>query len=379
MEMLDCPIEILEFIAEETMPEGFEGFALTCRTMYDATGKFCAKHNRLRQRYRYFDYDLPRSAYGHNWDSESNSEKDAKILCHTPLQLIRQIAEEPLIARYIIAAHLGGPCIPNSISVRQNQIDKVKSTPSFLSLLQSSPYLEATSLEPSFVYDTLLSRFSDGKAGLLLSLLLTLLLNLINISFPAHVFKYGFESMGQQLMDVVIERANDPNHPDASLSKLSSVVASSHFLGSFEPIGHRHLSHYLSIKSLHRHVYASDADTQKYCTLNSPVLHNSERHYSEGPTNNPGTLVLFGHYVSGPEITHMLSDIPQLKTLKICSLMRTRPYTTTGRSKRRHHGSHGVMNAIQDLLGDTLEELHFMCMDSEKEGGLLSKLCRSKN
>lgn len=126
MAMLSLPIEVLEYIAEEAIPEGFEGFSLSCKTLYASGQKFRKKHNRLRKRYRSFKYDRQRddsdednsnrdntaeakgeddSASNQDHGEEKETTEQETIICFSPLQLIHQISKEPLIARYIVRAN----------------------------------------------------------------------------------------------------------------------------------------------------------------------------------------------------------------------------------------------------------------------------------
>lgn len=97
MSLMGLPPELLCQIIRETIPIDYESFVLSCRTIYEIGREFLEKHNRLRRRFRRFQYD----------DS---------LQCS--LQLLWTIARDPIIAEYIQSANFLDDVSPEKLQLK---------------------------------------------------------------------------------------------------------------------------------------------------------------------------------------------------------------------------------------------------------------------
>jgi hypothetical protein len=224
MALLNLPTEILSRIIKETIPESFENLAVTCITAYNASQYFLPKHNKFRRRYRNF-------AYG------SAQELQDGRTCATSLQLIHGIAEEPVIARYIVSADFKNDQLPEEVETCRAQIQQITASPYVLQLLKNSSYLQSAGVDPSTVLHHLISQHKPaGTASLAATFLLTLLPNVTTLALPknweeSERLLYDAPTVEKplevrDLLDEIVERANDPSDSTAGLSKLTSILPS---------------------------------------------------------------------------------------------------------------------------------------------------------
>lgn len=252
MAILLLPTEILGRIIQETLPESFENFALTCKTIYHASAFLRQKHNQLRSRYRDFEYDLA-------------TDQDT---CTSSLQLITKIAEEPLIARYIVFANLKQESPPEDHEIAATHIRELNADSRVFALLEHSPYLQSAGVDARSVLDYMISHYTpeDDDPGLTAAFLLTLLPNVTELSLPQRWEMFGDGEVGRNpptspwkmsaILDAVVIRANDPSDSTAGLSKLNTLLPSTGWgyenrwtLSTFTP--------FLSIKSMRNFCAAS--------------------------------------------------------------------------------------------------------------------------
>lgn len=228
------PNELLVQIIKESIPEGFEGLALTCRRVYDATAGFRKRHNQLRRQYRYFDYG-DRYIYADKTRDDWNRHHESKY--PSSVDLLVKIAEEPLIARYIV--HANFECdglfdlnIPsNQPRPDENRNLIIRRYPDLLLLLESSTYLQRDGTSPTDFLKALVHSKEYHTEYIAAVFLLTLLPNVTDIRI-SQKWKY-IDATQDPEMDVILYRlveqialrANDPSEPMASLSRLKSVIA----------------------------------------------------------------------------------------------------------------------------------------------------------
>ncbi|KAL6716116.1 hypothetical protein ACLMJK_005682 [Lecanora helva] len=93
MALTKLPPELLESIIIHAVPEGFESLAVTCKRIHALCIPFFEHHNVLNSRFRHFVY------------GEGQFEEPFRTIV-TAGELIRRIAAEPVIARYIRSADL---------------------------------------------------------------------------------------------------------------------------------------------------------------------------------------------------------------------------------------------------------------------------------
>ncbi|CAG8949006.1 hypothetical protein HYFRA_00002134 [Hymenoscyphus fraxineus] len=351
----------LFFIAEHTMPEGFEGFSLTCKRIQEVAERFREKHNQLKRRYRNFQYNWPAQEYYNAFTNQFLEDGGAANLIYSPLHLIQRISEEPRIARYITSAKLAERGTHAVFEVRCRFIDRVRSTLTLLPLLQSSPYIKDASLDPLDFYEVLLSEYVTGsEAKLSIAFLLALLPNLINVQLDLggrHLPHNhpSAEPRRKQLLDVVIDRANDPSYPTAALSKLNTLVATKNrATGTVHHLTTAEVEPYLTIKSLRRYVLTTKPDVPPSCDFNCTTWFPSNRLSNERTTEGLETFAVMGFDTTVPELRYMLGQFPRLKTLKFC-------YSMSG------PGPAGGLETIE-ILSETLEELHFLDFNAENIG-----------
>lgn len=96
MSLPALPQELLLTIFELSLPYTFEDLALTCKSLYHAAAPLLEKHNRARKRYR-------------NW-------KFGPSTVGSVVELLCEIAVNPVVARYIVHADLGDESVPTDVS-----------------------------------------------------------------------------------------------------------------------------------------------------------------------------------------------------------------------------------------------------------------------
>ncbi|KAH8884419.1 hypothetical protein GQ53DRAFT_810949 [Thozetella sp. PMI_491] len=94
MDLQGLSAELLLMIFEFSSPYDFENFALTCKRFYAVAAPLVKHHNKLRRKYHRFSF-------------LSSSSPDDLSATQTVVELLAEIAEEPIIASYIVHADLG--------------------------------------------------------------------------------------------------------------------------------------------------------------------------------------------------------------------------------------------------------------------------------
>jgi hypothetical protein len=170
MSLITLPLEILGRIARETLPEGLQNFVLTCKAAYLASRRFIELHNTLKRRYNNFSYSIE--------DDPSGEE-----YCRSSWQLITRIAEEPLIAQYIVSADfrweqtlnaglltLGFPWeMPGDETGTPSGLYEpffkyIRESPEIRHLFEESSYLRKAAVEPSELLDYMIAEYKEGSA-----------------------------------------------------------------------------------------------------------------------------------------------------------------------------------------------------------------------
>jgi hypothetical protein len=170
------------------MPEGLQNFVLTCKATYFASGCFIELHNTLKRRYNNFSYSIE--------DDPSGEE-----YCRSSWQFIARIAEEPLIAQYIVSADfrweqdlnaglltLRFPCeIPGDQretpgGLYEPFFEYIRESPAIRHLLEESSYLRQAAVEPSQLLDYMIAEYKEGVGATISTcILLTLLPNVTTL------------------------------------------------------------------------------------------------------------------------------------------------------------------------------------------------------
>ncbi|KAH8597008.1 hypothetical protein B0O99DRAFT_98423 [Bisporella sp. PMI_857] len=342
MGLLNLPIEILHNIVEsfgETFPHDFESLATTCKDTYAASGKFLAKHNRLRKQYRRFEYvDLDNGPY--------EGEGEA-----TAARLLFHIAMDPQIAYYIEHADFkwDDAFDETMAALMAESGDKLKR------LLQESPYLQAAGQDPEEWYKEITEMDRDNyrykyHASVFL---LTLLPNVRELALPA-VWLLGFPNPDHPMetgpgapllavLDTIPLRANDPKVSGAALSHLEAIYPNERFayqqkcfLEIYQP--------FLAINSVRRffgggciareHGFRLEWFTPRYNVYSSNLTH----------------VELGCACIDATGLERFVSRIPALKSLRFSYEAKR-----CGRGRRWDAGA--VMAVVEKEAGGTLEDL----------------------
>ena len=109
MIVLDLPAELLHAVVKEAIPESFEALAITCRHFHEHCKPFLAKYNQLRRQFHNFRYRTSNQILNEQLPPSLHiGDKPPR----TSFELVQLIAEEPIIARYIVNADFWGDDIP---------------------------------------------------------------------------------------------------------------------------------------------------------------------------------------------------------------------------------------------------------------------------
>ena len=219
MHLLELPNELLTFIIQDTLPEGFESFLLTCKAVLVIGESFISRYNQLRKTYQHFKYLPP----PYRWVETPGTFVSS-------IQLLREIIHEPIIARYIQNAdfkyeQILDNCDPKLVEILCEDSDI---NAGLSRLLNESPYLRAAGENPAKWLDAILSGQGLRYAT---TFLLTLLPNVRKLATPANWKHLEAGSSPEspetpniwRVLDVIVKRANDDVTGSASLAKLKSL------------------------------------------------------------------------------------------------------------------------------------------------------------
>jgi len=256
MHLLNLPAEILQKVVGLTIPNDFENVAVSCRILHAASTPFVATHNQRRKRFRDFKYsvvtwidpNLPATDDEGRQESTGQPSQELNLIhggwddavtvatgiaVETVLDLLRHIAEEPAVARYIRSADFS-----TDVSTRVAQMDRdfghrrcaLGAGPSdakLSELVRASTYLHEAGVDTETWLEAMVKQSETMEKSLHLDVfLLTLLPDIVTLT-PTHQWKfYRSESASsdlQSVLDVIVRRANDVSLPDASLARLQVV------------------------------------------------------------------------------------------------------------------------------------------------------------
>ncbi|OHE94212.1 hypothetical protein CORC01_10550 [Colletotrichum orchidophilum] len=246
MALLNLPVELLQRIIAETIPDSIENVAITCSTLYRASQIYLEQHNKLRRRYRHFSYSkLSRTSPSdiraeEEWDI---CTKDTGLRIVNAVDFILAIIRNPLIPRYVETADLKASFGVRNFDPGDNSqgtgplFPRVRGEADIEVLrefLRTSPYLEQTGSNP----ETWMEGIQNDVVGHAEVFLLTLLTHVRELALPAawgeltlRPFKSGEEGEEEDehrsdrsviwpMLDHIVWRANEPGVKDAGLSKL---------------------------------------------------------------------------------------------------------------------------------------------------------------
>ncbi|KAH8645959.1 F-box domain protein, partial [Tricladium varicosporioides] len=170
--LTDLPTELLLKIIPHVLPEGFENFAITCRTLYELFTPFIEHHNRLRSQFQNFIY--------REW-----SRDPLLSPIRTAFDLIKRIAIEPIVARYIREANFYRDSFPPRARLRQVVPDVHDGGP-VVTLFAESAYLRQAGLDWKEYYALIKEdlKHNDDYSQEAAAFILTLLPNVKALTLP---------------------------------------------------------------------------------------------------------------------------------------------------------------------------------------------------
>lgn len=171
--LTSLPTELLDEIIPHTLPEGFEGLAMTCRRFYDLCTPFIELHNQRRKRFREFMYcRYPNKGLLSNFNAPA-------------VWLIQEIAHDPIVARYIRHADFTLDTWPPRPRAVEYLPDADLGGP-VVTMFAESPYLRTAGLEWRQYYGLIQEDLeSDDKYSQhAAAFLLTLLPNATSLKLP---------------------------------------------------------------------------------------------------------------------------------------------------------------------------------------------------
>lgn len=219
--LTSLPTELLEEIIPHTLPEGFEGLALTCRRFYNLCTPLIKRHNQLRTEFGEFMY-------------YACLNRDGLHYRHHPqaIYLIQEIADDPVVARYIRHADFIYDTWPPYPERVQHLPDPNLGGP-VVALFSESPYLREAGLDWRQYYAAIQedtredqdppNMYSQHAAAFLL----TLLPNVTSLKLPSHW--HPCEMADRLILATVRKAASRPGHPSSPLWDRPSLAQLTRF------------------------------------------------------------------------------------------------------------------------------------------------------
>ncbi|KAI2617479.1 F-box domain protein [Hypoxylon sp. NC1633] len=213
------PIELFNEIISLVLPEGFESLALTCKGIHKLCVPFIERHNLLRSHFRRFKY------------GKSSKDPLSSGIIRSAFDLLKRIAIEPLVARYIIYADFT-PLIPDP-----QLVPDVHDGGPFVSLFADSPYLEQAGLDWKEYYALIATDYNYPRRAIesATAFVLTLLPNVRTFKLPS-LWSTDDKTI-KLLLYVIALVAKRPNPPwiNRSLAQLTRFESLQHMF--IAPIG----------------------------------------------------------------------------------------------------------------------------------------------
>jgi hypothetical protein len=279
--------------------------------------------------------------------------------CTSSFELIARIAEDPIIARFIVKANLKEDCPPEDDEQADAHIQRALLSSNVLSLLENSPYVQRSGIDAARSLESMIAQYTpdDCNLGLTQTLLLSLLPNVTEMSLPKlwEVEGDGMsgspseESLRQlsDLLNDIVNGANNPAEPNAALSRLTTIHPSSawdynrnHYpwqLSTFAP--------FLCIKSL-KNFCAGDC--RATCVGGGHIIQDELYKFVAPENKNFGAglevVELVGACVDSTELRNFLSPMRNLRSFKL---------SFNGDEWEADE----IISVIEEEVGGTLEEL----------------------
>ncbi|PQE08994.1 f-box domain protein [Rutstroemia sp. NJR-2017a WRK4] len=204
MSLTGLPNELLHKIIPHTLPEGFEGLALTCKRFYALCTPFIETHNKLRSRFHNFTYF-----------DEFNDPRGA-VSIKTAWDLIIRIAIEPVVARYIRNADFRRDSIPVRTRPHPRRGEAV------MRLLGDSPHLEQAGLSWKAFHAEIEEKLEEKRySQSAAAFLLTLLPNVKKLTLPSY---WKADVTTSKLLYTIVVEATQPHQPPWNERSLAQVT-----------------------------------------------------------------------------------------------------------------------------------------------------------
>lgn len=238
MALLKLPNELLSTILDLSRPYALEDLVLTCKHIYSIARPLLARHNELRRKYRHFSF----SENGDYLPWSGGTDKPTRFVP----QLLLDIAQDPLIALYIIHADLGVRSFTQEYSRDQDddirialqQLDDKGNKNKLRKFIRESWFLEAIDADADQWLEHILEDVSgyDEPCDFGLVFLMSLLVNVESLILPGswssvnaepRLDRQGgvepYQYQVSQLMQLLVNLANDGTTREWPLKRLRKL------------------------------------------------------------------------------------------------------------------------------------------------------------
>ncbi|KAI2626604.1 F-box domain protein [Hypoxylon sp. NC1633] len=225
--ILTIPTELVDEIIQQTLPEGFESLALTCKKFYGLCAPSIHRHKYLRKIFQSFNYIERSQRENYDDASAGNSSRDPTFsYISTAFALLERIAIEPKVARYITEADLALDTYPPRVMSFRN-IPEVDEAGPVADLLAGSVHLKEAGLDWKEYYSRIRKDLQEGTyySQHAAAFLLTLLPNTRTLVLP-NAWKPLRAT--EVLLEVLVRNAKRPKYSSdtPSLAKVTRFKSS---------------------------------------------------------------------------------------------------------------------------------------------------------
>lgn len=365
MAFLNLPTELIQRVIQEAIPEDFENVVLTCKQLHEASSIFLQQHNLRRRRYRHFSISqyhiepAPRRGRAGtrvvSWDAVTEA---TGITVKSIPDLLMHIAEAPIIARYIRTLDIKhdnyyhDPRGKNLQTPDEDYYPHVKdNAEGVCRLLRESPYLREAGVDldrwiARMISHEWMDEYMENNSARDTVFLLSLLPNVTVLTPDADWGRLPDRKSDPELwrvLDVIVRWANDKSRPSAALSRVE-VVKPSVGIGYECRRGLSSSAPLLALDSV-RDFYAGSCIFYDDGYTGFPFAPRYEVYGA-----NLEKIELVGSVGRFRELGELLSRTPKLKCFHFA-------YETKWHGCGHNWNVGAFMNAIQEEVGDTLEEL----------------------
>jgi hypothetical protein len=214
MALTDLPLELLDIIVENSLSLSFENLAMTCKRIYARCKPFIKRHNELRSRFQDFRYEF------------YDLSRDNLRAVAAASDLIKLIAADPTVARYIRSANLvdDGRFIlrvrARTFGCPRRTVPSIEEGGDIVQLFANSTHLRRAGLDWKEFY----SKFAEDVQGERYSqhgsaFLLTLLEHTEKLTIPV---AWKPDGATNQLINVLVGETAQSSFSSAGLRSITS-------------------------------------------------------------------------------------------------------------------------------------------------------------